>query len=300
MAGFRFQELFELGDDTTPYRKLPGDFVRVVRAGGREIVQVEPEALAQLATARLRRHRRTCCARGTSRSSRKILDDPEASRQRPLRRARAAHEREHRRGPRAARLPGHRHRDRDRLQGRGRLHRRRRRARRSRAGSTTPTSSATCATRRWRRSTCTREKNTGTNLPAQIEIYAEPGDEYHLLFLAKGGGSANKTFLYQETKALLNPESLLRFVGREDPHARHLGVPALPPGARDRRDLGRAHAQDREARELRATSTTCPPAATSSAARSATARSRSRCSSCATRPGSAPSSAASTSRTTCA
>ena len=52
------------------------------------------------------------------------------------------------------------------------------------------------------------EKNTGTNLPAQIELYAEPGDEYRFLFLAKGGGSANKTFLYQETKALLNPESL--------------------------------------------------------------------------------------------
>ena len=53
------------------------------------------------------------------------------------------------------------------------------------------------------------EKNTGTNLPAQIELYADRGDEYRFLFVTKGGGSANKSFLFQETKALLNPESLL-------------------------------------------------------------------------------------------
>ena len=71
-----------------------------------------------------------------------------------------------------------------------------------------------------------REKNTGTNLPAQVEIYAEPGDEYELLFIAKGGGSANKTFLYQETKALLNPESLLDFVAEK---ILSLGTSACPP-----------------------------------------------------------------------
>jgi fumarate hydratase class I len=70
------------------------------------------------------------------------------------------------------------------------------------------------------------EKNTGTNLPAQIDIYAEPGGEYHFLFMAKGGGSANKTFLYQETKALLNPESLLRFAAEK---VRTLGTSACPP-----------------------------------------------------------------------
>jgi fumarate hydratase class I len=70
------------------------------------------------------------------------------------------------------------------------------------------------------------EKNTGTNLPAQIEIYASPGDEYHLLFVAKGGGSANKTFLYQQTKALLNPESLLKFVAEK---IRTIGTAACPP-----------------------------------------------------------------------
>jgi fumarate hydratase class I len=70
------------------------------------------------------------------------------------------------------------------------------------------------------------EKNTGTNLPAQIDLYATPGDEYRFLFIAKGGGSANKTFLYQETKALLNPISLLAFV---DQKIRSLGTSACPP-----------------------------------------------------------------------
>ncbi len=71
-----------------------------------------------------------------------------------------------------------------------------------------------------------QEKNTGNNLPAQIEIYAEPGDAYKFLFIAKGGGSANKTFLYQETKALLNPERLIDFM---DEKIRTLGTAACPP-----------------------------------------------------------------------
>jgi fumarate hydratase class I len=70
------------------------------------------------------------------------------------------------------------------------------------------------------------EVNTGNNLPAQIELFASKGDEYHFLFMAKGGGSANKSYLYQETKALLNPESLLRFV---DAKVRSLGTAACPP-----------------------------------------------------------------------
>ncbi len=71
-----------------------------------------------------------------------------------------------------------------------------------------------------------REKNTETNLPAQIEIQIADGDEYKLLFLAKGGGSANKSFLFQETKALLNERSLLAFV---DEKVRLLGTAACPP-----------------------------------------------------------------------
>ncbi len=70
------------------------------------------------------------------------------------------------------------------------------------------------------------EVNTGTNLPAQIDLMAVDGDEYHFLVMAKGGGSANKTFLFQETKALLNPESLMSFVAEK---IRTLGTSACPP-----------------------------------------------------------------------
>jgi fumarate hydratase class I len=70
------------------------------------------------------------------------------------------------------------------------------------------------------------EVNTGDNLPAQIDLFADEGDEYKLLFVAKGGGSANKTFLYQETKAVLNPASLLKFI---DTKIRTLGTAACPP-----------------------------------------------------------------------
>lgn len=56
------------------------------------------------------------------------------------------------------------------------------------------------------------ETNTKTNLPAQIDLYATSGSTYNFLFIAKGGGSANKTFLYQQTKSLLNPTSLMKFL----------------------------------------------------------------------------------------
>ncbi len=74
------------------------------------------------------------------------------------------------------------------------------------------------------------ERNTGTNLPAQIELYAEDPygrpDEYWFLFMAKGGGSANKSFLYQETKALLNPTRMMRFLEEK---LRSIGTSACPP-----------------------------------------------------------------------
>ena len=70
------------------------------------------------------------------------------------------------------------------------------------------------------------EQNTGTNLPAQIDIEAVPGGEYRFLFMAKGGGSANKSFLFQETKALLNPTGLMAFL---DEKLRALGTSACPP-----------------------------------------------------------------------
>ncbi len=70
------------------------------------------------------------------------------------------------------------------------------------------------------------EKNTKTNLPAQIDLYATDGDQYKFLFMAKGGGSANKSYLYQETKALLTPERLLGFIEEK---LRSIGTSACPP-----------------------------------------------------------------------
>ena len=70
------------------------------------------------------------------------------------------------------------------------------------------------------------EKNTGCNLPAQIDIFATPGDAYKFLFIAKGGGSANKTYLYQETKAVLNPGTLVKFLTEK---MKTLGTAACPP-----------------------------------------------------------------------
>ena len=70
------------------------------------------------------------------------------------------------------------------------------------------------------------EKNTGSNLPAQIDLYSQKGNEYKFLFIAKGGGSANKTYLFQQTKALLNEKSLLEFVKE---NIKSIGTSACPP-----------------------------------------------------------------------
>jgi len=70
------------------------------------------------------------------------------------------------------------------------------------------------------------ERNTGSNLPAQIELFAAPGDAYRFLFMAKGGGSANKSFLYQQTKAVLNPAAMRAFLEEK---LRSLGTAACPP-----------------------------------------------------------------------
>ena len=115
-----------------------------------------------------------------------------------------------------------------------------------------------------------KEANTKTNLPAQIELYASKGSDYNFLFLAKGGGSANKTYLYQQTKALLNPTSLMKFLEDniktmyvrlilclylclcsfcDSPslsplHQWHFCLPPVPPGYRHWRPVRGADAQD--------------------------------------------------------
>ncbi len=90
-----------------------------------------------------------------------------------------------------------------------------------------------------------KEVNTGTNLPAQIDLCATDGDEYKFLCIAKGGGSANKTYLYQETKALITPAKLKNYLVEK---MRTLGTAAsstVPYRLRDRRYLGGSDAEDR-------------------------------------------------------
>ncbi len=224
MAEFRFQPLFELGPDTTEYRKLSSEGVSSVRLDGREILRVAPEALRRLAReamddiAHLLRPSHLA-------QLRRILDDPEASDNdrfvalELLKNANIAAGRV---------LPG--------CQDTGTAIAIGHKGESVWTGGHDEEAIAhgifdAYQQRNLRYSQLApldlfNEKNTGTNLPAQIEIYAEPGDEYHFLFMAKGGGSANKTFLYQESKALLNPETLTKFIAEK---IRTLGTSACPP-----------------------------------------------------------------------
>ena len=104
------------------------------------------------------------------------------------------------------------------------------------------------------------EVNTKTNLPAQIDLYATEGDAYKFLFVSKGGGSANKTFLYQETKALLNPDAPQGVLPRENEVARHRRLPALSPRVCHRRHLRGELPQDRQDGVHQVSTTHCPTA----------------------------------------
>jgi fumarate hydratase class I len=143
-----------------------------------------------------------------------------------------------------------------------------------------------------------KEVNTGTNLPAQIDLYATEGAKYEFLFVAKGGGSANKTFLFQETKALLNPKSLEKFVADKMPL---LGTAACPPYHLVFVIGGTSAEACMKTVKLASTKylDALPTTATSTAARSATSSWR-RNLELAQRAASARSSAASISRSTCA
>jgi fumarate hydratase class I len=224
MSDFRYQPLFDLGPETTPYRSLGSEGVTSIRADGQEFLKVEPEVLTRLA-AEAFDDVSFLLRPGHLSQLRRILDDPEASRNdrfvalELLKNANIAAGRvlPSCQDTGTAIVLGHK-------------------------GGRVLTSGddaeaiargihQTYQTRNLRYSQMApldmyTEKNTGSNLPAQIEIYSEPGDEYELLFVAKGGGSANKSFLYQETKALLNPESLLGFVADK---IRSLGTSACPP-----------------------------------------------------------------------
>jgi fumarate hydratase, class I len=221
---FSHQPIFELGDDRTPWRRLTGDHVGTVDAGGRRFLRVQPEALKLLAFTAIRDISHLFRP-GHLQQLRAILDDPEASANdrfvalQLLRNANVSA---------GMVLPSCQDTGTAIVIGK-----------KGQEVWTAGSDEAALSEGVWRTFTETNlrysqlaalsmyeEQNTGDNLPAQIEIYAEPGDEYHFLFLTKGGGSANKTFLFQETKALLNPKSLLSWIDRE---TRRLGTAACPP-----------------------------------------------------------------------
>ncbi len=258
MPEFQFQEIFELGPDATEYRSLGSEGVATAKLGSREILTVAPELLRRLA-AEAMRDVSHLFRTGHLAQLRKILDDPEASANdrfvalEMLKNANVSA---------GMILPS--------CQDTGTAIVIGKKGENVFTGADDEEWLAhgvydtyTGTNLRYSQMaplSMYEEKNTGSNLPAQIEIYSTPGDAYEFLFVTKGGGSANKSFLYQETRAILNPESLLRFLGREAEDARHGRLSALPPGDRHRRHVGGVHAEDREARELPRTSTTLPDA----------------------------------------
>jgi fumarate hydratase class I len=224
MADFTYQDIFPLGPKDTPWRKLSSEGVTVREWSGQRILAVERSALERLTfhafddVSHLLRP-------GHLASLRKILDDPEASANdrfvalELLKNANIASGRE---------LPGCQDTGTAIVMGK-----------KGQSVWTGFDDAEAISHGVWR---CYQErnlrfsqlapldlyteKNTGTNLPAQIDLFATPGDEYQFLFIAKGGGSANKTFLFQETKALLNPKSLERFLAEK---IQAIGTSACPP-----------------------------------------------------------------------
>jgi fumarate hydratase class I len=224
MADFVYQELLPLGGDTTSYRLLGRDGARISRLGGREILEVDAEAITALVREGFHDIEHFYRS-GHLESLARILDDPEASAndvyvaRELLENAVIAAE---------GVFPS--------CQDTGTAIVHAKKGQRVWTDEKDEEAIArgvfrSFAEHNFRYSQLAplsmfEEKNTGSNLPAQIEIAAVPGEAYHFLMIAKGGGSANKSFLFQETKALLNPESLTRFVEEK---LRSIGTAACPP-----------------------------------------------------------------------
>lgn len=224
MAEFSYQTPFPLGNDTTRYRLLSSDHVSIGQFEGREILKVEPAALTLLAREAFRdisfllrpAHLEQVAA---------ILSDPEAS---PNDRGVALTMLKNAEVSAKFVLPFCQD------TGTAIIH-----AKKGQQVFTGFDDEEALTRGIWEtyqkenlRYSQTvplsmfEERNSGNNLPGQIDISAVPGAAYKFLFMAKGGGSANKTFLYQETKALLTPETLLKFLAEK---LRSLGTAACPP-----------------------------------------------------------------------
>ncbi len=221
---FQYQDILPLGADPSPYRLLTKDFVSTFEAGGHSFLKVEPQALTLLAQHALRDISHLLRP-GHLAQLRKILDDPEAS---PNDKFVALDLLKNANIAAGGILPM--------CQDTGTAIVMGKKGQYVVTGGGDEEALArgiydTYQTSNLRYSQMApldmyKEKNTGSNLPAQIEIFATDGDAYKFLFMAKGGGSANKSYLFQETKALLNPESLLAFV---EAKLKGLGTAACPP-----------------------------------------------------------------------
>lgn len=219
-----YAPLFQLGPDEAAYRPLGSEGVRPLRLGGRSFLEVEPEALAALAEAAFADVSHLLRPSHLA-SLRAILDDPEASANdrfvamELLKNAVIAAGRQ---------FPS--------CQDTGTAIVLGKKGEQVLTGGRDAAAFSAGIERVWQSRNLRfshlaplsmyEERNTGTNLPAQIEIEAVAGASYDLLFMAKGGGSANKTFLFQETRRVLEPERLLAFL---DAKIRTLGTAACPP-----------------------------------------------------------------------
>ena len=224
MAEFNYQEMFPLGADTTDYKLISTDGIRTATFNDREITIVAAEALAALSEAAFRDVSHLYRTHHLE-SLHRILEDPEASQNdrfvalEMLKNAVIAAEGEFPmcQDTGTAVIMGKKGQqvwtdasDEEAL-------------------SQGVFNAYTGTNLRYSQNaplTMFDEKNTGCNLPAQIELYATPGDSYKFLCIAKGGGSANKTYLYQETKAVLNPNTLVPFITAK---MKSLGTAACPP-----------------------------------------------------------------------
>ncbi|MEK7745944.1 MAG: fumarate hydratase [Elusimicrobiota bacterium] len=223
-AVFVYQDPFPLGKDDTRYRKLEGTFVKVSRFEGREMLVVDPRALEELAAQAFKEVSFLLRSRHLEQLA-SILKDPEASRNDKavalelLKNAEIAARFE---------LPS--------CQDTGTAIVMGKKGQQVWTGADDAEHLSKGIWKTYTQEdlrysqvvplTMYEERNSGDNLPAQIDLYSHPGAEYELLFIAKGGGSANKTYLFQETKALLNPESLKKFMSEK---MKTLGTAACPP-----------------------------------------------------------------------
>src|SRR6201981_748766 len=224
MAEFSFTELLPLGHDDTAYRKIADGGVSRLEAFGRKFLEVDPQALTSLTTMAMRDIAHLLRPAHLT-QLRSILDDPEAS---PNDKFVAGDLLKNACIAAGGVLPmcqdtgtaivmGKRGQQ-VLTDGRDEEHIAR--------GVYDAYTTLNLRYSQMAPLTMWEEKKTGSNLPPQIELYAPDGDAYKFLFMAKGGGSANKSYLYQETKAVLNPTRMKSFLEEE---IRAMGTSACPP-----------------------------------------------------------------------